>query len=59
MDEMKEECRRVLRFFTLMMGQKEVPWAEMEDISEETVPVDFRSHLKRNIAFKYSLNPES
>lgn len=56
---MKEECRRVLRFFTLMMGQKEVPWAEMEDISEETVPVDFRSHLKRNIAFKYSLNPES
>lgn len=51
--------RRVLRFFTLMMGQKEVPWAEMEDISEETVPVDFRSHLERNIAFKCSLNPES
>lgn len=41
------------------MGQKEVPWAEMEDISEETVPVDFRSHLERNIAFKCSLNPES
>lgn len=59
MDEMKEEYRRVLRFFTLMMGQKEVPWAEMENTSEETIPLDFRSHLKRNIAFKYSLNPES